>query len=149
MNNQHIPDPWIQERSQRGPHLTEHENIGFNGKLALFITHKFGSMGAFYFLAIWMIAWITLASLGVGFFKNDPYPFTFLLFLSNLVQLFSLPILAVGQQLLSKASDKQAKLTFKDTEILLKMQDEIHRLVKINNELTAEIHKNVVKKSEL
>ena len=32
------------------------------------------------------------------------------------------------------------------TEALLKMQDEVHRLIEINNELTEEIHKYVVKK---
>lgn len=145
MKTPHTPDPWIAERSEKGPHLTEHEGIGFNGKLAVFISQKFGSMGTFYFLLIWMAVWITLATLGIGFFKQDPYPFTFLLFLSNLVQLFALPILAVGQQVLSKASDKQAKQTFKDTEILLKMQDEIQRLIKQNNELTEEIHAVVVR----
>jgi uncharacterized membrane protein len=107
----------------------------------------FGSMGAFYVLVIWMFGWMFLATIGFGLFKKDPYPFTFLLFLSNLVQLFALPILAVGQQVLSQASDKQAEQTFKDAETLLKLQDEVHRLIEINNELTQEIHDILVKKN--
>lgn len=138
--------PWIEERSKTGPHTTRSANLGLNGKLAVFLTSKFGSMGMFYFLVVWMLGWIVLATVGVGFFKNDPYPFTFLLFLSNLVQLFALPILAVGQQVLSQASDKQAEQTYKDAETLLKLQDEIHRLIEINNKLTEEIHSSVVKK---
>ena len=86
-----------------------------------------------------------LATQGIGFFKSDPYPFTFLLFLSNIVQLLALPILAVGQQVLSRASERQAAQTYKDAEAILKLQDEIHRLIKINNELTEEIHKVTLK----
>jgi len=146
---EHIPNPWIEERTQKGPHQTESERIGFNGTLAVFVSKKFGSMQTFYILIIWMFGWIVLATLGIGIFKNDQYPFTFLLFLSNVVQLLSLPILAVGQQVLSRASDKQALQTFKDAEVILKLQDEIHKLIKINNTLTEEIHDIVIKKNSL
>jgi uncharacterized membrane protein len=106
-------------------------------------TEKFGSMGAFYVLVVWMFGWMALASLGFSGFRNDPYPFDFLLFLSNLVQLFALPILAVGQQVLSRASDKQAELTFRDTEAILKLQDEVRHLIEVNNEMTREIHRAI------
>jgi uncharacterized membrane protein len=145
----HIPHPWIKERAKTGPRLRKHVVLGFNDRLAVFITSKFGTMGAFYVLVIWNIVWIFLATLGVGVFKLDPYPFTFLLFLSNLVQLFALPVLAVGQQILGRTSDKQAELTYKDAEAILKLQDEVHRLVKINNQLTAEIHKATMQKKEV
>lgn len=141
-----MPHPWIEERKKQDPHLTRAEHLGFNGRLAVFITSKFGSMGAFYVLVIWMLSWMVLATVGFGIFKKDPYPFTFLLFLSNLVQLFALPILAVGQQVLSRASDKQAEQTFRDAEAILELQDEVHKLIKINNELTEEIHNVIVKK---
>ncbi len=143
----HTPNPRIEERAKEGAHLTKHEHVGMNGRLAVFITRKFGSMEMFYVLVFWMFSWIFLATAGVEFFRNDPYPFTFLLFLSNLVQLFALPILAVGQQILSKVSDKQAEQTFKDAEAILKLQDEVHRLIKINNALTEEIH-SIVRKEK-
>ena len=145
---EHIPNPWIEERSKNGPHQTETEKVGFNGTFAVFITRKFGSMGTFYILIIWMLGWMILATLGIGMFRNDQYPFTFLLFLSNLVQLLALPILAVGQQVLSRASDKQALQTFKDAEVILTLQDEIHKLIKINNTLTEEIHSVIVKREK-
>lgn len=137
--------PWTLQRKEEGPHLTKHEHLGFNGRLAVFITSKFGSMGTFYFLVVWMFTWMIFATIGWGIFKKDPYPFTFLLFLSNLVQLFALPILAVGQQVLSRASDKQAEQTFKDAETILQLQEEVRDLIKINNKLTEEIHKLVSK----
>ncbi len=123
------------------PHrtLAQKGQIGFNGRLGLFITNAFGSMWMFYVLVIWMFGWMILATLGVGLFRKDPYPFTFLLFLSNLVQLFALPILAVGQQVLNRASEKQAEQTYKDAEAILKLQDQVHHLITINNEMTEEI----------
>jgi uncharacterized membrane protein len=127
-----------------GAPSTKKEQLGFNGRLAVLITNAFGTMWAFYALMLWMFGWMVLATLGVGLFRNDPYPFTFLLFLSNLVQLFALPILAVGQQVLSRASDKQAEQTYKDAEAILRLQDEVHRLIKINNEMTEEI-RSIVK----
>lgn len=146
MTVNHTPHPWIQERARTGAHLTQHENLGFNGRLAVFLTTRFGSMWTFYFLMAWMFGWMILATIGFSLFRFDPYPFTFLLFLSNIVQLLSLPILAVGQQVLSRASDKQSLQTYKDAEALLELQDEVHRLIKINNQLTEEIHRIVVQK---
>src|SRR5258708_26635495 len=140
MANIHTPHTRIEERAKEHTNKTKDEHIGLNGSLALFITNKFGTMGAFYTLIVWMFGWMIFATVGFSVFRNDPYPFTFLLFLSNLVQLFALPVLAVGQQVLSRASDKQAEQTYKDAEAILKLQDEIHRLIKINNELTEEIH---------
>jgi len=126
-----------------GSARTRHEGLGFNGRLVVFATEKFGSMGAFYVLVVWMFGWMALASLGFSGFRSDPYPFDFLLFLSNLVQLFALPILAVGQQVLSRASDKQAELTFRDAEAILKLQDDVRHLIEINNEMTREIHRAI------
>jgi hypothetical protein len=57
------------------------------------------------------------------------------------LQLVLLSVIMVGQKVAARASDKQALQTYKDTESLLKIQDEVHRLIKINVELTEEIHR--------
>jgi uncharacterized membrane protein len=147
-NIQKSPASWIEERTKTGPHLTKNEDLGFNGRLAVFITNKFGSMWTFYILAIWMFVWIILSVAGFSLFKKDPYPFTFLLFLSNLVQLFAMPIIAVGQQILGRASDKQAEQTYRDAEAILKLQDEIRLLVIINNKLIEEMHATTLKNTK-
>ncbi len=141
----YVPNPWLSEREKNAPKPIKNHHRSFNQGLAVLITRWFGSMTMFYILFIWMFGWMFLATQGIGFFKSDPYPFTFLLFLSNIVQLLALPILAVGQQVLSQASERQAAQTYKDAEAILKLQDEIHRLIKINNELTEEIHKVTLK----
>jgi uncharacterized membrane protein len=136
MTGIHLPHQHIARRKLQTPATTSNEHVGFNGWLAAAITNGFGSMWAFYVLIVWMIGWMVLASLGFSVFRFDQYPFTFLLFLSNLVQLWALPVLAVGQQVLSRASDKQALQTYQDAEAVLHLTDEIHRL-------TTEIHRLV------
>jgi uncharacterized membrane protein len=140
MTEAHTPHPHIARRKIQRAALTTDEHVGFNGWLAVGISKGFGSMWAFYVLIFWMLGWMVLASIGFSIFKFDKYPFTFLLFLSNLVQLWALPVLAVGQQVLSRASDKQALQTYQDAEAVLQLTDEIHKLIEVNNKLTAEIH---------
>lgn len=57
------------------------------------ISAAFGSMGMFWVLVGWQVGWIVLATVGAPLFRADPYPFAFLLFLSNLIQLWALPVL--------------------------------------------------------
>jgi uncharacterized membrane protein len=133
----HFPHPWIEQRKRNNPDAA-HENL--NERLAVKITSWFGTMAMFYALVAWMLVWMGLATLGVWYFRLDPYPFPFLLFLSNLIQLWALPILAVGQQVLSRAADRQARQTYNDAEAILRLQDEVHRLIRINNHLTEQIH---------
>lgn len=140
MTEAHIPHPHIARRKAQGVALTTGEHVGFNGWLAALITRAFGSMWAFYVLVFWMVAWMFLASIGFWIFRFDKYPFNFLLFLSNLVQLWALPVLAVGQQVLSRASDKQALQTYQDAEAVLQLTDQIHGLAERNGKLTQQIH---------
>ena len=140
MTEAHTPHPHIARRKAQGVALTTDEHVGFNGWLAALITRAFGSMWAFYALVFWMFAWMFLASIGFWIFRFDKYPFTFLLFLSNLVQLWALPVLAVGQQVLSRSSDKQALQTYQDAEAVLQLTDQIHGLVQHNNKLSQQIH---------
>ena len=146
MSDMHLPHPWLEERKKGDPRK-HHGHKNFNDQLAVYITKKFGTMGMFYGLVVWMLAWSVFAYLGIGWFAHDPYPFTFLLFLSNLVQLWALPVLAVGQQVLSRAADRQASQTYRDAEEILKLQDEVHRLIKINNRITEDIHALLLEKT--
>jgi uncharacterized membrane protein len=129
------PHPWIAERARHRPHRTIDEQIGFNGRLAAVITKGVGTMWAFYLAALLMGSWMLLSLLRVIPF--DPYPFAFLLFLGNIVQLLLMFVIMVGQQVLGKASDKRAVQTYKDAEAILheclrlqrhlKEQDEVLR----------------------
>jgi hypothetical protein len=62
------------------------------------------------------------------------------------LQLVLLSVIMVGQKVSAAASDKQALQTYNDAEALLKIQDELHQLIEINNNLTSEIHRVVTVK---
>jgi uncharacterized membrane protein len=73
--------------------------IGFNDRLGATITRAVGSMWAFYAAALIMVAWTALASVpGTPLHRWDPYPFTFLLFIGNIVQLLLMFVILAGQR---------------------------------------------------
>ena len=135
----HIPNPRIAERAKSGPHLTKNEQVGFNGRLALLITGAVGTMWCAYLFAI-----IAFVSLPVAIQGGTATLISWIA--QTFLQLVLLSVIMVGQKVAALASDKQAEETYKDTEALLKLQDEIHRLTEINNALTEDIHSEIVKK---
>lgn len=138
---EHIPNPRIAERAKSGPHLTKNEQVGFNGRLALLITGAVGTMWCAYLFAILAFISLPVAIQGGTATLISWIAQTFL-------QLVLLSVIMVGQKVAAAASDKQAEQTYKDTEALLKLQDEIHRLIEINNTLTADIHDALVKEQK-
>jgi uncharacterized membrane protein len=115
---EHPPHPWIARRREHGPVQSAQERVGFNGRLGAFITQAVGTMWAFYVAALFMAAWMALAVWG-PLRHFDPYPFPFLLFLGNIVQLLLMFVIMVGQQVLGAAADKRAVQTYKDAEAIL------------------------------
>ena len=129
----HKPHPWIAERAKTGPHLTANERLGLNGRLALIITNMVGTMWCAYLFAL--IAFISFPAAIRGGTAT-----TISWIAQTFLQLVLLSIIMVGQKVAAKASDKQAEQTYKDAEALLKMQDQMYALMKMNTELTEEIH---------
>jgi hypothetical protein len=138
MENVHVPNPRINERKKNGPQLTKAEHVGFNGRLAVFITNMVGTMWCAY-----LFAGIALISLPAAIRGGTAPLISWVA--QTFLQLVLLSVIMVGQKVAAAASDKQALQTYEDTEALLKMQDEIHRLIEINNAQTQEIHDLVVK----
>jgi hypothetical protein len=139
-NVHHIAHKRIEERKESGPHLTKQERIGFNGWLASIITDAVSTMWCAYLFAA-----LALVSLPAAIAGGTA---TFIAWLAQtFLQLVLLSVIMVGQKVAAQASDKQALQTYKDAEALLEIQDEVHKLLKINNELTAEIHA-IVKKND-
>lgn len=124
----HIPLP-VNEVQQ-----AERQNL--NDRLAVLITKGFGSMAMLYVLMAWMGIWMVLASLGFWLFAADRYPFPFLLFCSNLVQLWALPVLAVGNNVLNRRTELQAEAQFKDVVAILHQNEQTaHHLEAQDQEL--------------
>ena len=138
----HIPHPRIEERSKVGVHLTKHEHSGFNGRLAVWITNAVSTMWCAY-----VFAGIALISLPAALQAGTAAIVSWVA--QTFLQLVLLSVIMVGQKVAAKASDKQALQTYRDAEALLKIQDELHKLIKINNELTEAIHHHIVEKPEI
>lgn len=138
MNLENIVKSRIKERELSGPHLIEHENVGLSGRIAVMITNVVGTMWcAFIFGAIALIG-LPAAIQGGAAEISSWITGTFL-------QVFLLSVILLGQKVAAAASDKQALQTYKDAEALLKIQDELRRLIEVNNNLTEEIHRMMSK----
>jgi hypothetical protein len=112
----HVPHPHLKHRAERGAPTVGQavaEHPSFNMRLAAWGTQKFGSMPAFYLFVIY-------GALGAVFTAEQ----VTLLYWSNWVQLWSLPLLAVGSAVLGIALNKMMKRQFDDVEAILHEQSE-------------------------
>jgi uncharacterized membrane protein len=93
------------------------ERIGFNSALAAALTRWVGSMPALYVVLVIVGGWMALATWG-PLQGVDPYPFAFLLFLNNVVQLVLCSVILVGQRVLGMAADRRAVQTYENAEAI-------------------------------
>lgn len=91
--------------------------------LALKVTEKVGSVGFFLIIFVWTISWLLWNTLAPTNLRFDPFPaFVFWLFLSNMIQIFLMPLLLIGQNLQSKHSEIRSQ---NDFDINTKAEKEI------------------------
>lgn len=99
---------------------------GINARIARRVTAVIGTMYAFYAFALVMAGWI----LWQAFLSPkpfDPYPFAFLLFLGNLVQLLLMPLIMVGQNVQSAHADAREQADF---DVDRKAEEEVEALTR-------------------
>ena len=93
-------------------------------QLALWITNKVGSMGFFVLIFVWTVAWLGWNIFAPAELRFDPYPaFVLWLFISNMIQLFLLPLIMIGQNLQSQHSEHRAETDLMINE-LAEMENE-------------------------
>lgn len=96
-------------------------------KLAVWITDHVGTMGFFIIIFIWTLLWLIWNSLGPSAARFDPYPaFVLWLFLSNLIQIFLMPLIMIGQNLQSQHAEARAEADF---EVNTKAELEIETIL--------------------
>jgi uncharacterized membrane protein len=118
-----IRHPRVHARRHSGPAQVSDEHVGVNGRIAAWITAKIGSMWTVYACVAITAGWLLLGSQQLlGF---DPYPYPFLLFLGNVVQLLLIFIILLGQQVLGRSADKRAMQTYQDAEAILQDCEQI------------------------
>ncbi len=97
--------PASRVQPRRGPVRFSDEYVGLNGRIAAALTKRVGSMWTFYATVAIVLLWIALAAIGVQRF--DPYPFAFLLFIGNIVQMTLCFLIMIGHRVQVHATDRQ------------------------------------------
>ena len=123
----HVPHPHLVRRQHgevRPPKVAD-EHVGLNGRVAVALTNGVGTMWCAYAFA--MLALIAL-----------PYVHTTLEWIQwisqTFIQLVMLSVIMVGQNILGKAADKRAEMTYKDAEAILQEAEQIQAHLKAQDE---------------
>ena len=96
-------------------------------KIAVWITNHVGSMGFFLIIFTWTVLWLSWNILAPKAARFDPYPaFVLWLFISNMIQLFLLPLIMIGQNVQSRHADLRAEA---DLHINTKAEFEIETVL--------------------
>ena len=119
VNFVHVPHPHIARRKQSGPPKTTDEHVGFNGKIALILTTIVGTMWCAYAFAV--LALVALPSAIQGGSVLDLVQWVSQTF----IQLVMLSVIMVGQNILSRASDKRADMTYQDADATFHESEQI------------------------
>ena len=98
------------------------KNVTKLDKLALWITNKVGSMGFFVLIFSWTVLW---------------------LFISNMIQLFLLPLIMIGQNLQSQHAEVRADTDLKINELAEIENETILMHLENQNEMILEILKKI------
>jgi uncharacterized membrane protein len=92
-------------------------------KLACWITDRVGTMGFFLIIVIWTVLWLGWNLLAPSDLQFDPpMAFVFWLFISNMVQIFLMPLIMVGQNIQGRHSELRAE---HDLDVNVKAEREI------------------------
>jgi len=131
MTDKHEPLPihMLRQLRSRVRHVNvEHkENLSSLERSALWITNHVGTMGFFIVIFVWTVLWLGWNAIGPESLRFDPFPaFVLWLFLSNMIQIFLMPLIMVGQNLQARHSEARAEADF---EINTKAEREIETIL--------------------
>jgi uncharacterized membrane protein len=122
------------------------ESLSSLEKIALMVTNHVGSMGFFIIIFIWTIFWFGWNTLLPKKLSFDPFPaFVLWLFISNMIQIFLIPLIMIGQNLQGRHAEIRAEADF---EVNVRSEKEIEVILlhlEHQNELILKILENIEK----
>lgn len=127
-------------------------------KLAVWITEKVGTMGFFAIVFIWTALWLGWNTIAPSALRFDPFPaFVLWLFISNVMQIFLMPLIMVGQNLQGRHAEMRAEADFEvntkaEREIgavLMHLENQNELILKILNHLESHQDKTVMEKMQI
>lgn len=148
--NKYTPTPLEQLKSQkplRNANVEHHEHLSKLDLLAVWITKHIGTMGFFSLIFIWTSSWLSWNIFAPIEFRFDPYPaFVLWLFISNMIQIFLMPLIMIGQNLQGRHAEARAEADF---EVNTKSETEIETILQHlenQNELMLQILEKLERK---
>jgi uncharacterized membrane protein len=104
------------------------ENLSAAERFAVWLTRKVGTIGFFFIIFFWTIGWLAFNTLAPERVRFDPYPaFVLWLFISNMLQIFLMPLIMVGQNLDNQHAEIRAENEYHINVKAEKEINEIHR----------------------
>ena len=148
----HQPSTLHEIRKNRKPirniNIESKQKLSKLDKLAVWITDHVGTMGFFIIIFIWTALWLGWNALAPVQMRFDPFPaFVLWLFLSNMIQIFLMPLIMIGQNLQSNHSEARAEA---DYEVNTKAEKEIETILmhlENQNKLILQILERIEKKN--
>jgi len=111
----------------RNVNIEHQKKITGLARIALWITEYVGSMGFLILVLSWTGLWLAWNTLAPQQYRFDPYPaFVLWLFISNMLQIFLMPLIMIGQNLQAEHSELRAEADF---EINTKAESEIETIL--------------------
>ena len=128
---QHKPLSFEELKALRKPlrniNIERRERLSGVDRIALFVTEHVGTMGFFSLIFVWTVFWFGWNIFGPEAARFDPYPaFVLWLFISNMIQIFLLPLIMVRQNLQGRHAEARTEADF---EINIKAEREIEAIL--------------------
>jgi uncharacterized membrane protein len=144
MNDKQAPSPLHELKRLRKPLRSinsEHrKKLSRLERLAIWITDRVGTMGFFLVIFVWTLVWLGWNTLAPNAVRFDPFPaFVLWLFLSNMVQIFLMPLIMVGQNLQGRHAEARAEADFEVNTQAEREIETILRHLEAQNDLILKI----------
>lgn len=131
----------------RNVNIEHLESLSKMEQFAVWITEHIGTMGFFVIIFSWTAVWLGWNIFAPRGLKFDPYPaFVLWLFISNMIQIFLMPLIMIGQNLQGRHSEARAEA---DYEINIRSEREIETILQHlenQNELILKIVRHLEEK---
>jgi uncharacterized membrane protein len=126
--------------------IKHRESLSALEKIAVKITDGVGSMGFFLIIFVWTLLWLGWNTIAPKEVRFDPFPaFVLWLFISNMIQIFLMPLIMIGQNLQGRHAERRAESDF---EVNVRAEKEIEVILmhlENQNELILKILDNIEK----
>ena len=133
----------------RNVNVRHKESLSALERIAVKVTDYVGSMGFFLIIFAWTLLWLGWNTLAPQDLRFDPFPaFVLWLFISNMIQIFLMPLIMIGQNLQGRHAEKRAESDF---EVNVRAEKEIEVILlhlTHQNELIMKILEHIEKSKD-